>query len=126
MTTRISFQSKPIFLLLTVLLLMTIPMSSQEIKDSVKVVQAPKSFITNHTGVFGGKTIMYKATAKELHLKNDKGEPIASIWSVAYAQEGNKDMTKRPVIFVFNGGPGSASVWLHMGDARTSNRKNRF
>ncbi len=115
MTTRISFQSKPIFLLLTVLLLMTIPMSSQEIKDSVKVVQAPKSFITNHTGVFGGKTIIYKATAKELHLKNDKGEPIASIWSVAYAQEGNKDMTKRPVTFVFNGGPGSASVWLHMG-----------
>ena len=110
-----SLKFNNIFLLIAVLLLMTIPMSSQEKSDSIKVVQAPKSFITNHTGVFGSKTIMYKATAKEIHLKNDKGEPIASIWSVAYTQDGNKDMTKRPVSFVFNGGPGSASVWLHMG-----------
>ncbi|MBK9565753.1 MAG: peptidase S10 [Saprospiraceae bacterium] len=110
-----SLKFNNIFLLIAVLLLLTIPMSSQEKSDSIKVVQAPKSFITNHTGVFGSKTIMYKATAKEIHLKNDKGEPIASIWSVAYTQDGNKDMTKRPVSFVFNGGPGSASVWLHMG-----------
>ena len=110
-----SLKFNNIFLLIAVLLLLTIPMSSQEKSDSIKVVQAPKSFITNHTGVFGSKTIMYKATAKEIHLKNDKGEPIASIWSVAYTQDGNKVITKRPVSFVFNGGPGSASVWLHMG-----------
>ncbi len=48
-------------------------------------------------------------------MKNDKGDSVASIWSVAYTQEGLTDLTKRPVTFVFNGGPGSASIWLHMG-----------
>ena len=56
----------------------------------------------------------YKATAGEMHLRNKKDEPSASIWSVAYTAEG-ADQTVRPVTFVFNGGPGSASVWLHMG-----------
>lgn len=97
-------------------LILAIPALAQEKKDSTaKAVPSPQSFVTVHTGVFGGKTIAYKATARELHLKNDKGEPVASIWSVAYTQEGLSDATKRPVTFVFNGGPGSASVWLHMG-----------
>ena len=55
------------------------------------------------------------AIASETHLKNESGEPVASLWSVSYLKEGVKDGTKRPVTFVFNGGPGSASVWLHMG-----------
>lgn len=103
------------FLQCAFLISLAISGSSQEKKDSNKVTAPPQSFVSTHTGVFGGKTIVYKATAKEVHLKNDKGEPIASIWSVAYTQEGNKDMIRRPVSFVFNGGPGSASVWLHMG-----------
>jgi carboxypeptidase C (cathepsin A) len=103
------------FLQCAFLISLTISGSSQEKKDSNKVIAPPQSFVSTHTGVFGGKTIVYKATAKEIHLKNDKGEPVASIWSVAYTQEGNKDITRRPVSFVFNGGPGSASLWLHMG-----------
>ena len=96
------------------LTLLTTTLSAQEKADSSKI-PPPKSFITNHQGVFGGKIIRYKATAKETYLKNDKGDSIASIWSVAYTQEGLTDMSKRPVTFVFNGGPGSASIWLHMG-----------
>ena len=87
----------------------------QEKKDSTKAILPPQSFVSNHTGFFGGKTIAYKATAKEIHLKNNKGEPVAAIWSVAYTLEGIKEMAKRPVTFVFNGGPGSASIWLQMG-----------
>lgn len=87
---------------------------AQEKNDSSKV-PAAKSFVTFHQGIFGGKNIRYKATAKETYLKNDKGEAVASIWSVAYTQEGVTDQSKRPVTFVFNGGPGSASIWLHMG-----------
>lgn len=87
---------------------------AQEKNDSSKV-PAAKSFVTFHQGIFGGKNIRYKATAKETYLKNDKGEAVASIWSVAYTQEGTTDQSKRPVTFVFNGGPGSASIWLHMG-----------
>ncbi|WP_413776753.1 S10 family peptidase [Haliscomenobacter sp.] len=94
--------------------LLTTALSAQEKADSNKI-PSPKSFITNHQGVFGGKIIRYKATAKETYLKNDKGDSVASIWSVAYTQEGLSDWSKRPVTFVFNGGPGSASIWLHMG-----------
>ena len=52
-----SLKFNNIFLLIAVLLLLTIPMSSQEKSDSIKVVQAPKSFITNHTGVFGSNMV---------------------------------------------------------------------
>ncbi len=94
----------------------TFPVLAQEKKDSaVKPITQPKSFVTTHQGLFGEKTMRYKATACETHLKNDKGEPVASIWSVAYTQEGLTEMNKRPVTFIFNGGPGSASIWLHMG-----------
>lgn len=90
-------------------------LQAQEKKgDSLSVPDA-KSFISKHEIVNGGKTIRYKATASETYLKNEKDKPVASIWSVAYTQEGISDLTKRPVTFIFNGGPGSASVWLHMG-----------
>ena len=67
-------------------LLLTTTVVAQEKKDSALAVPAAQSFVTNHSGVFGGKTIAYKATARELHLTNDKGEPVASMWSVAYTQ----------------------------------------
>ena len=87
---------------------------SQETKDSLKPVPAPKSFITNHQITTGGKTVSFTATASETYLKNDEGEAVASFWSVAYTRQGIEP-DKRPVCFVFNGGPGSASVWLHLG-----------
>jgi len=96
-------------------LILSLPLFAQEKKDSTKAVPAPKSFVSSHQGTFGGKVIKYKATAKETQLKNEHDEAVASIWSVAYTQEGVSDLSKRPLTFVFNGGPGSASVWLHMG-----------
>jgi carboxypeptidase C (cathepsin A) len=95
--------------------LLTFPVLAQGKKDSTLTVSPAKSFVTIHQGTFGGKAISYKATAREMYLKNDTGEAEAAIWSVAYTQEGLTDLTKRPVTFVFNGGPGSASVWLQMG-----------
>jgi len=88
---------------------------AQEKKEDIKPIPEAKSFVTNHQGSFGGKTIKYMATAKETHLKNTDGDAVASMWSVAYTKENVTDASKRPVTFVFNGGPGSASVWLHMG-----------
>lgn len=106
------------YTLRTLLFLLPLFISSslkgQEKTDSSKVLP-PKSFVTYHQGIFGGKNLRYKATAKETHLKNEKGAAVAAIWSVAYTQEGITDQSKRPVTFVFNGGPGSASIWLHMG-----------
>ncbi len=101
---------------LSVLLLVTTfgALAQEEKKEEIKPIPVPKSFVTNHQGTFGGKLMKYKATAGEIHLNNSKDEPAASIWSVAYTAEGI-DQTTRPVTFIFNGGPGSASVWLHMG-----------
>ena len=80
-----------------------------------KPIYAPKKFVTQHEGTFGGKKISYTATGSETHLKNADGESIGALWSVAYTQNGKIDPTQRPVTFIFNGGPGSASVWLHLG-----------
>lgn len=62
-----------------------------------------------------GKTIRYKATAGETFIYDDKGAPTASIFSTTYIADGYADPKTRPVAFIFNGGPGSASLWLHMG-----------
>ncbi|MFH6603124.1 S10 family peptidase [Maribacter algicola] len=84
-------------------------------KEKIKPIPRAKSFVTSHQGIFGGKTINYTATAKETFLIDKKGDSIASFWSVAYTKTPIGDVRKRPVTFVFNGGPGSASMWLHMG-----------
>ena len=97
------------------LLICTAQLIAQKSKDSLKPIPEPKSFVSSGQITNGGKPIKYKVTASETYLKNDKDESVASIWSVAYIQEGISDPSKRPVTFVFNGGPGSASVWLHMG-----------
>ncbi len=80
---------------------------------SSTTVPEPQSFITQHEAEFNGEQISYTATASEMFLTNDSGQTTAAIWSTAYTK--NDAEPNRPVVFVFNGGPGSASVWLHMG-----------
>tara|TARA_R110002072_G_scaffold38314_20_gene111039 strand:+ start:15366 stop:16877 length:1512 start_codon:yes stop_codon:yes gene_type:complete len=65
------------------------------------------------SGTFGGKRMDYTATVSETVLTNDKDEPAAAIVVTSYVAE-PRDET-RPVTFLFNGGPGSGSVWLQMG-----------
>ena len=69
---------------------------------------------TQHSVSIGGRTIKYTATAGTLIIRDDKGEPQASVFYVAYTVDGAK-ADKRPVTFLYNGGPGSSSMWLHMG-----------
>ena len=61
----------------------------------------------------GGKSIAYTANAGVLVLKNDKGEPTANMSYVAYLANG-ASATSRPIMFIYNGGPGSSTIWLHM------------
>ena len=56
----------------------------------------------------------YVATAATLHLKNDAGEPIGEVFHTIYTRGETPDV-HRPILFAFNGGPGSASAWLHLG-----------
>ncbi|MFK7849993.1 MAG: S10 family peptidase [Akkermansiaceae bacterium] len=62
-----------------------------------------------------GKKIPYQSTVSKIHLKDEKGKPTASIFYTSYTRTDVSDTTKRPVMFAFNGGPGSSAVWLHLG-----------
>lgn len=105
------------FYLLTLCLTMCLSLFGQAPKKETepKPIPQAKSFVTNHQGSFGGKSINYTATAKETFLTDKNGDSIATFWSVAYTKSPMGDVAKRPVTFVFNGGPGSASMWLHLG-----------
>jgi len=74
-----------------------------------------KSSVTHHSARIGGQQINYTATAANYIIKADDGSPKASFFFVAYTKEDVPDNTKRPVSFVYNGGPGSASSYTHMG-----------
>ncbi len=71
--------------------------------------------VTDHTIRVGSQVIPYKASAGTTLLKNDRGESTGLMYSVAYARSDVRDPGTRPVSFLFNGGPGSATMWLHMG-----------
>jgi carboxypeptidase C (cathepsin A) len=70
--------------------------------------------VTHHQITVEGKTLKYTATAGRLPIKRDDGKTEAEMFFVAYTLDG-QDVSRRPLTFAFNGGPGSASIWLHMG-----------
>lgn len=70
---------------------------------------------TQHTVTVKGQKIPYTATTGTLLLKKDDDKPRASVFFIAYTRDDVTDKSTRPVTFTFNGGPGSSSVWLHMG-----------
>ncbi len=70
--------------------------------------------VTHHTTVIGGTTIPYTATTGHLVARDAQTGAQASFFYVAYTAQG-KDAATRPVTFFYNGGPGSASIWLHLG-----------
>lgn len=103
-------------------------------KDKDKEKDEPKLSVTEHTVTIGGKQVKYKATAGymlmkdyEEKYKDDKGDKdkdkdkkkdpktLAKVFFIAYTREDDGPSQKRPISFTFNGGPGSASIWLHMG-----------
>ncbi len=73
-----------------------------------------KTSTTKHSIQINGKALAYTATAGTLILKKDD-KPWASMFYVAYTRDDAQEVAKRPITFAFNGGPGSSSVWLHMG-----------
>lgn len=62
-----------------------------------------------------GRQVRYEVTTAKLQLKKDDGTPRASIFHISYLRQGGDGTAPRPVTFAFNGGPGSSSVWLHLG-----------
>ena len=89
-------------------------MAQPNVKDSLSIPKEEKS-VTRHSVTIDGKLITYTATAGALILRNDLDEPIAFYGYTAYTKDGHSDVSKRPITFSYNGGPGSSSIWLHMG-----------
>ena len=75
----------------------------------------PEQSVTQHSAVIGGVPVAYTATAGTLIVRNEKDEPWASMGYVAYVRKDAGPASRRPIAFCYNGGPGSSSVWLHMG-----------
>ncbi|MBV9746773.1 MAG: peptidase S10 [Acidobacteriia bacterium] len=73
-----------------------------------------KTSKTEHSIQLNGINIRYTAVAGTMLLKKEDGTPTASIFYIAYTKD-EADVSRRPLTFAFNGGPGSSSVWLHMG-----------
>jgi carboxypeptidase C (cathepsin A) len=71
--------------------------------------------VTGHKITVAGKAINYKATTGYMPIADKDNHPLANIFYVAYTAPRLAGEGERPLTFVFNGGPGSASIWLHMG-----------
>ena len=119
------------------------PDTNDTAKGDAKVFEEPAPIVTAHTLTLGGRTLNYHATAGFIVLKEEEGKPLvkapdqkpateekstseanrtkdglkpkAKVFFVAYTLDDGNDFSRRPLTFAFNGGPGSSSVWLHMG-----------
>jgi carboxypeptidase C (cathepsin A) len=89
-------------------------MNKKPATDDAAAPSTEAAVRTQHNANIGGRTIHYTATAGTLIIRDEKGQPQASVFYVAYTVDGSK-ADRRPVTFLYNGGPGSSSVWLHMG-----------
>ena len=78
-------------------------------------VPKERAVSTQHSVTIDGHTIRYTATAGTILLRNKDNQPTASMFYVAYTEDGVHDPAHRPVTFLYNGGPGAASNWIQMG-----------
>ena len=100
--------------LVAAIALIALPIALFAEDDAPKEKPEAKTWVTEQSARVGGKKIDYTVTAGTMLMKNDEDEPIALFGYTAYvAKDGDKN--ERPVMFAYNGGPGSASIWLHMG-----------
>lgn len=84
-------------------------------KETSKDGDDEKPVVTHHEVRIGDKTLKYQATAGRMPLRDNEEKLEARVFYVAYTAEETGDSARRPLMFSFNGGPGSSSVWLHIG-----------
>ena len=103
------------FLNYTVFILSTLAIAEENKEGISTDIPIPAVFITEHSNRFNGEQIQYQAIAGETYIRDIGGNPKAAIFTFAYVKTNLSEDEVRPVTFVWNGGPGSASIWLHMG-----------
>jgi carboxypeptidase C (cathepsin A) len=94
--------------------------TAQEVKPAANPSAPPspggtKDFVTRHSITIGKELLAYTAVVGETVVQDRDGTPEASFCSIAYIREGTDRPEARPLTFLFNGGPGSSSAWLHLG-----------
>ncbi|GAB7025592.1 S10 family peptidase [Geotalea toluenoxydans] len=112
------------FFILVAALLISIPYPAGAHQEPAAAAEAPpremkqveeKPVVSSHRLSIGKKELSYQVTAGHLPVISDSGETEARIFFIAYTLENRQPENRRPLLFVFNGGPGSSSVWLHLG-----------
>ena len=91
------------------------PTPADAVKTPTAEAPKPESSSTQHQVKIDGQVIRYTATVGWMILRNDEDKPVARFGYTAYTRDGIDTLTRRPVTFAYNGGPGSSSIWLHMG-----------
>ena len=104
-------------LCVSVLLLLCFPLLGQDVheKDVEESPSSERVSVSHNSININGQEMAYTVTTGTYALKNDMGKEQASVFYIAYTRDDARDLGKRPITFSFNGGPGSASVWLHLG-----------
>src|SRR5687767_4426600 len=106
----------PILLLFQAPTISPRPAETPEPAAEVAAQKDEPPVVTKHTARVGGRTLNYTVTTGFMPIKNTvSGDTEARVFYMAYALDGVSDPKTRPLMFSFNGGPGSASVWLHLG-----------
>ncbi len=112
-------RGKPIGALLLILIL-SVTSPAQSTQPSTAPATEPakeKISSTHHQIAINGTTLSYTAVAGDMVMKDESGKPKADMFFVSYQLDGQSDPARRPLMFLFNGGPGAAAVWLHLGAA---------
>jgi carboxypeptidase C (cathepsin A) len=94
--------------------------SPKDAKDKGAEVEPPEHHEegvaeTTHEVVINGETVEYTAAAGRMIMREEEGKKRASFFFTSYTRNDVEDPSTRPLVFSFNGGPGSSSVWLHLG-----------
>ncbi|MEX2602993.1 MAG: hypothetical protein WD361_02260 [Gracilimonas sp.] len=100
-------------LLIVFLTLMAVPSIAQDSNNRISKVDWHKT--TEHQVTIDGNRVPYSTTIGNQPVWNDSGIPVASLFYTYYERLDVEDKSRRPLVFSFNGGPGSASVWMHIG-----------
>jgi carboxypeptidase C (cathepsin A) len=104
--------------LLSIGILVAVPALAQDKPPVAKAEEKPDpsaKFVKSHKIRIGSEDLAYTSTAEDVVLKDADGKSTATFFTVSYTKDGVANPEARPITFVFNGGPGSASVFLHFG-----------
>jgi carboxypeptidase C (cathepsin A) len=94
--------------------LLIVLITSTILQAQNRILPADTTVVTTHETIIKGKKVLYKATTGTQPVWNEDGKVIAALYYTYYQRTDIRDNTGRPLVISFNGGPGSASVWMHV------------